>query len=260
MTTDEFAALWDAQAGAAFPAELAPMGPTEYADGDDEHLARQADLTRIRAGMNSVKREAMDGLTRPRYTIAVSGLHAGKPLNDTSHHIGMVSAWSGVGEVVVVARQRPGRSVARGGPVTVTRHALTKWGADLVRMLPRSAGAGRLRRDMGVEFDEIPLGFGTVRKVSASVSTSTAAAAFVHLTPTTCGSIRVQIGSEADGRRPTTTMLHYRDIADDGRYLLVEGSPGTAAGVDDATMASVINRAVNAAKRVHDSRVGAGWE
>ncbi|MGU3292473.1 hypothetical protein [Williamsia sp. M5A3_1d] len=236
------------------------MGTTEYADADEEHLARQATLQHLMGEMNSAKREAMSALTRPRYTIAISGLDARKPLQDTSHHIGIVSAWGGSGDVAFTARQRPGPSAARGGAVEVTRHVLTRWSADLVRMLPRPSGAGRLPRDMDVAFDEIPVEFGTLRKVSPSVSTATAAASFAHRSPTTCGSIRVQVGSEADGRRPTTTMLHYRDVADDGRYLLVEDSPGSAAGVDDATMASAINRVINAAKRVHDSRVGAGWE
>jgi hypothetical protein len=260
MATEEFAALWDAQEGAAFPAELARLGPTEYPDADTEHLARKATLTRLRSEMNSAKRDAMTALTRPRYTIAVTGLDARDPLEDTRHHLGIVSAWGGSGDIVVVARQRPGTTVSRGGPVEVTRHLLSEWSADLVRMLPRSRGAGRLPRDMNVEFEEIPVEFGVLRKVSASAPRSTAAAAFAHLSPTTCGTIRIQIGSEADGRQPTRTVVQYRDIPDDGRYLLVHDSPGTASGVDDATMASVMNRVINLSKRAHDSRVSAGWE
>jgi len=73
-------------------------------------------------------------------------------------------------------------------------------------------------------------------------------------------SVRVQVGSEVDGRRPMVLTLQYRDVVGDGRYLLIIDSPGTARAVDDATMASTMNRALNLARERYEARASAGWD
>ena len=258
--TEQFRLLWSDQDGAAFPSELAPLGSREYENADVERLAQLEMLANLRSAMNPTKQAAMAALTRPRYSISVSGLDARRPFTDTSHHIGIVSAWGGTGDRAVIARQKPGRSTSHGGDVAVTMHALSDWTADLVAMLPRSIRAGMLPADHAVPFDETSIDVEVLRQVSASAPKSTAAAAFVHRSPTTCGSLRVQVGSVADGRRPTSMTVKFRDIEGDGRYLLIIDSPGSALGVDDAKMASTLNRVINATKKLHDERVSAGRE
>ncbi|MGU3291568.1 hypothetical protein [Williamsia sp. M5A3_1d] len=259
MSALQFRLLWADAAGTQFPAELCAFGDEKYDTADDQIATEKSELTRLRAATTSAKSEAITALTRPRYTIGMLGLDARKPLSDTSSHLRVVSAWGGSGEHVIVVRQKPGPSPSHGGEVSVTRSRLDTWTDDLVRLLPTSSGPGRLPADADVPFYDLPIDVEVLRQVSADAPKTTAAGAFVHEKPTTCGSIRVQVGSEVDGRRPERLTLQYRDIDKDGRYLLVIDSPGTAVGVDDARMASSMRRAVNAVKKRYDSRASAEW-
>ena len=255
----QFRLLWGDAAGAQFPTELCAFGDEGYDTADHQVAAENAELTRLRAAMTPAKSEAIAALTRPRYTIGLLGLDARKPLSDTSSHVRVVSAWGGEGDHVIVVRQKPGPSPSHGGEVSVTRSRLDTWTDDLVRLLPRSTAVGRLPADPNVPFYDLPIDVEVLRQVSADAPKTTAAGVFVHEKPTTCGSIRVQVGSEVDGRRPERLTIQYRDIDKDGRYLLVIDTPGTAVGVDDAKMASSMRRAVNAVKKRYDARAGAEW-
>ncbi len=260
LTTQQFRLFWADCDGAGFPSELCPLGVEVDVDAEMQRLSELTAVADLRARSTPMMRSAMTTLTHPRYTIAIQGIDARKPLADTSHHLRIVSAWSGSGDVVIVARQEPGPNISHGGDVVVTRHVMREWTRDLLRMLPPSSGAGSLSPDDAVPFVEIPIDVEVFRQVSPAASPVTAAGAFVHQSPSTCGSIRVQVGSEADGRRPSVLTLQYRDIVDDGRYLLIVDSLGTARGVDDATMASAMSGAVNVVRRRYEVRADAGWQ
>ncbi|GAA2054934.1 hypothetical protein [Williamsia deligens] len=243
LSTLHFRQLWEESDAADYPLEFA------YADAD---VAAGADTPRL-PGLSDLtppQRAAIDAITRPRVTIAATGLDARRDFADPRHHVRILSATADM-TTVYVARQHLGATVDRGATVAITQHAPSQWTHDLVGLLPRSPGAGTLTTDATVAFAPVP-GFdiGTVSTV-VEPRTPTAATAFARPDPATCGSLRVQVGSIADGRRPTALEVRFRDIVDDGRYLLIVDEPGVAMGVDHKGFASMLNRVVNTLRTRH---------
>lgn len=235
--------LWEEADGADFPPEFAAADARVASTGDESPGRPLAELT-------APRRAAISTLTRPLVTIAVTGLDATKPFDDPRHHLRLVSATRDV-QTVIVARQELAGSVSLGGTVSITQHTASDWTRDIVGMLPRSAGPGSLPTDTDVTFRRLPgIDASTIAVVDAPPRSS-AAAAFARDDPATCGSLRVQVGSAVDGRRPSVVEIRYRDIPDDGRYLLIVDEPGVALGVDAARFASTLNRVVNTLRRRH---------
>ena len=235
--------LWAEADGIDFPPEFAAADARAASTGDEPPGRPLADLSEPR-------RAAISTLTRPLVTIALTSLDARKPFDDAGHHLRVVSA-TGDMQTVIVARQELAGSVSLGAGVAITRHTASEWTRDLVCMLPRSAGAGSLPTDTDVTFRQLP---GTDASTIAVVDPPprpSAASAFARHDPATCGSLRIQVGSAVDGRRPSVVEVRYRDIPDDGRYLLMVDEPGVAMGVDSARFASTLNRVVNTLRRRH---------
>lgn len=235
--------LWAEADGVDFPAEFAAADADTASTGDESPGRRLAELS-------GPRQAALAVLARPQVTIALTGLDARKPFDDPSHHVRVVSATRDM-RTVVVARQELTGSVSLGGAVALTRHTASDWSRDIVGMLPRSAGAGSLPTDTDVTFRRLPgIDASTIAVVDPPPRPS-AASAFARDDPATCGSLRVQVGSAVDGRRPSVIEVRYRDIPDDGRYLLIVDEPGVAMGVDAARFASTLNRVVNTLRRRH---------
>jgi hypothetical protein len=235
--------LWTDCDGTVFPPEFAAADVDLARTGDDSVGPQLAEL-------NTPRRDAIDTLTRPVVTIGVTSLDARKPFEEPGHHLRVVSATRDM-QTVIVARQELVGSPSLGGRVSITRHAAADWTRDLVALLPRSAAAGSLPTDTDVSFRRLPgVDTSSITVVDAP-SHPSAAAAFVRDDPATCGSLRVQVGSAADGRRPSAVEVRYRDIPGDGRYLLVVDEPGVALGVDDTRFATTLNRVVNTLRRKH---------
>ncbi|MBE7161699.1 MAG: hypothetical protein INR72_10660 [Williamsia herbipolensis] len=235
--------LWADADGVDFPPEFAAADADLARLGDDSPGPRLAEL-------NGPRRDAIDVLTRPLVTIGVTSLDARKPFDDPGHHLRLVSATRDM-TTVVIARQELVGSVSLGGPVSMTRHTAADWTRDLVALLPCSSGAGSLPTDTDVAFRRLP-GVDTSSIVVVEEPTyPSAASAFARDDPATCGSLRIQVGSTVDGHRPTSVEVRFRDIVDDGRYMLVVDEPGVAMGVDAARLATMLNRVVNTVRRRH---------
>ncbi|MEH3154401.1 MAG: hypothetical protein PGN29_03305 [Gordonia paraffinivorans] len=239
--------VWAESDGVEFPPEFAA------ADADVATTGAESSGSSL-ATLNPPRREAIDTLTRPLVTIGVTGLDARKPFDDPSHHLRVVSATRDM-QSVVVARQELVGSVSLGGRVSITRHSASDWTRDLVTLLPRPAGVGSLPTDTDVSFRRLPgIDASTIAVVDVP-SRPSAAAVFARDDVATCGSLRIQVGSAVDGRSPSVIEVRYRDIPDDGRYLLVVDEPGVAIGVDTARFATMLNRVVNTLRRKHTDTV-----
>lgn len=245
LSTTDFRLLWEQQDGSEFPLDLLPVG----APGVDLER-RRIDLEH--APLTGGRLEAMAALTRPYVSIGVSGIDATRDFADPIHHLHLTAAWSVGAEYAYVARQQVGAHISEGGDVTLSRIPANVLPDTIVEMLPPSTGAGHLPADLAVTFRQEPLlAESTIAVVTAARSDVATAAFTSTAAPTTCGTLRVQVGSVADGRRPTSLELRFRDIADDGRYLLIIDDPGAAIPVDSFTLAKMLNRVINLLRKRH---------
>ncbi|KQS00475.1 hypothetical protein ASG12_06135 [Williamsia sp. Leaf354] len=247
MSTHEFRLLWESIDTSPYPTEFAYTGTEDIDPAAPPAGSGLHELT-------STQREAMTVLCAPKTTIAVSGIDARRPFTETGHHLRIVSA-TGRGDHVFVARQRLAGSVSVGGAVSITRHSLNTWTRDVVAMLPKPTGRGSLSTDTAVAFDWSPPG--EIASIASVVAPQppTAASAFAASTVATCGSIRVQAGTITDPVRPSVMECRYRDIPDDGRYLLIIDTPGAALPVDVEAFAKSLNRVVNTLRGRHSTRL-----
>ncbi len=253
LSTHEFRTLWK-----EFDADDYPTNEFAYTGHDDVGRGPDApQLPTVRVDdLTDPQRAALTALCRPSITVALSGTDASKPFTDPNNHLRLVSATDDNNHVYI-ARQRLGSSLSVGGTVSITRHSFASWTRDLVAMIPPAEAVGGLPADTAVVFEAIPgVDTGKILTVVAPRS-RTAASAFTHPQPGFCGSIRVSVGSITDGRRPTSMEVRYRDIPDDGRYLLIVDSPGAALPVDATTFAKTLNRVINTIRARHATRSGA---
>ncbi|MGJ0120380.1 hypothetical protein ACQ7HM_14350 [Williamsia sp. MIQD14] len=229
LSTTDFRLLWEQQDGSDFPPELLPVG-----DPGDDVAKRRVDTEQTPLAGSSLA--AMTAFTRPSVSIGVSGIDASRDFADPIHHLHITAAWRAGAEYAYVARQKMGAHISNGADITVSRTLASSMPETVVDMLPRSSGAGRLRSDTAVAFERLPLlAESTVAVVTRERPNMASAAFSTTVAPATCGTFRVQIGSVTDGRRPTSMEARYRDIAEDGRYLLIIDDPGAAMPVDSVT-------------------------
>ncbi|WP_045824301.1 hypothetical protein [Williamsia herbipolensis] len=245
LSTTDFRLLWEQQDGSEFPPDLLPVG-TPGVDLE----RRRIDLEN--APLTGGRLEAMAAFTRPYVSIGVAGIDATRDFADPIHHLHLTAAWSVGAEYAYVARQQVGAHISEGGDVTISRVPSNSLPGTVVEMLPPSSGAGRLPADLAVTFRQEPLLAESTIPVVVAARSDVATAAFEStVTPTTCGSLRVQVGSITDGRRPSSLELRFRDIPDDGRYLLIIDDPGAAMPVDSITLTKMLNRVINLLRKRH---------
>jgi len=252
LSTHEFRLLWEEFDAGDYPIEFAYTGQDDVDRGPD---AAQAPSIRLDQ-LTPPQRAALSALCRPSITIAVTGIDAARPFEDPKHHLRLLSATDD-NEHVYIARQRLGSSVSLGATVSITRHAFSSWTRDLVAMIPPGTEVGSLPADTAVGFQAIPGVESMTIPVVVAPATPTAATAFTHPHPGVCGSIRLQVGTLANGGRPTSLEVRYRDIPDDGRYLLIVDSPGAALPIDATRFAKTLNRVINTIRARHDTARGA---
>ncbi|MGJ0119350.1 hypothetical protein ACQ7HM_09110 [Williamsia sp. MIQD14] len=254
LSTRELLLAWKAADGIDFPLCLSSGDPERYDDGDHARKVLSQIGYELEAAMTPSKRAAMSAFTRPRYSLAVSGLDASRSHEEGSHYIRMYAAWSG-GDTGYIASQKALPDPNLGGEVTVTAHPFAQWTRSLADLLP-TVEAGRLPADTAVPLTTFIVADREIPIVDTSADRNSAATAFVHRMPSTCGNITAAVGSITEGRRPDALDLRWHDIPDDGRYLLIVDPSAPTATAMPATsieVAKMINRSLNALKQRHQA-------
>jgi hypothetical protein len=242
MSTAQFRTLWEGADASEYPIEFAYTDAGERDAGEpDASVEKLADLS-------SVKQSAIHALTRPQVTIALSAIDSRRPFDDARHHIRIVSATKDM-TTVYLARQSL-TAVSVGSTVAITREEPAAWARHLVGVLPPTP-AGSLPTDTAVAFSSTPSLDDFVIATVATPPSSKTAAVFAKADLGVCGTLRIQVGSIADGRRPSSIEVRFRDVIDDGRYMLIVDDPGIAMPVDAGTFASMLNRVVNTLRKRH---------
>ncbi|MGV9409175.1 ESX secretion-associated protein EspG [Nocardia sp. NPDC003693] len=253
----EFLTLWEQATGQTLPTPF--LYTTRTAKHFDHLRERHAVAQRLREHPDRSFDPVLEVIAQPDLRISVSGVIGSSADHPDARRIRLMGVRRGGRGYVV--RQLPGRMHSGTEGFTVTECDPIGLADALVRQLPEC--------DPGAE-SEIPLvgagGSGPAeeefgnRSVIDDMRGVPAAARSRRFrdSPTVCrGGVEVEQGSSLYGPRGITVhRLAWRDIEDDGRYLISD-EPAMATAVDAKRMTAAINLRVAAVIRViKDERDG----
>ncbi|MFC8527921.1 hypothetical protein [Nocardia sp. NPDC057227] len=236
----EFTGLWAARRESLpEPFFHLPEPGATWAEGRRRRTAAVAD---VRARFGNEVDGVLDAVTRPDIRLVVRGM-SGTDTADAESRIRLLATRTGDRGFLIT--QRPGPTASAASGYTITEQNVLALGAVVTAALPeREAG-----RKPGFEYPA-PAGGGhdyrqsLVRDTAADPVTGRADE-FERASLDLVGSITVQQGSSRFGPRGINTVhLYWRDLADDGRYVLVPGDPMTVVPADRARMTGLVDAGI----------------
>ncbi|NUS45873.1 MAG: hypothetical protein HOQ24_19545 [Mycobacteriaceae bacterium] len=213
LTADDLTLLWHG-------AVLRPFLITRAGSADcDSQGAR----SRLRERLGGRFDRLFSALNRPDQRIMVNGWDLRQP-DDPQGRIRTLGVFRG--EVAYLLRQLPGRSIAHSGDIVVTEHSSLALARAVVHSLPEVDAGPHVRMllDSGPEAREF---LDTPARRVGTIEFS----------------VRRRIGS---GLTSVACTLGWRDLADSGRYVLVNGRPPTATSVDRELLTRVLHALLTA--------------
>ncbi|MEU7628734.1 ESX secretion-associated protein EspG [Nocardia sp. NPDC049220] len=227
LTDLEFAAAWSAAGEEQLPQPLLYTSRTELL-ADSERELRQA-AVRVRATHGAALDPVLAVLGRPDIRVVVHGRSPGDPDSPNGQIRLHACRLRRTGYLVT---QLPGETRWHSGGYTIVELDALDLAKAVVDALP-TVGPGRYR--------DIVLPEGGIDHGEAI---RTRANRFLALPAAMTGSVTVLQGHSAFGPRGISSRtVRWRDLADDGRYVIT-GSPSAANGADARRMAAAINNAI----------------
>ncbi|WP_306360363.1 ESX secretion-associated protein EspG [Nocardia sp. CC227C] len=242
LTGLEFVVAWETLKENLLPRPFVFRSRTHWYD---DFLREKREVReRLQSTLDTAVWEALEVAARPDIRMIIRGLH-GDIRSDPTGSIRMHAVrYGGSGYVLT---QLPGDSPDDGGEFTITEcdpFALAdgvvaalpeiKSGQKSQIQLPSNAdGADRMVHDDSMLWDSFddPVG--------------RAGQEFLQAAFTGLGGIEITQGTSRFGPRGRVTrVLEWRDVVDDGRYLVVHDNPPYATGVDAKRMVTLINNEI----------------
>ncbi|UGT53478.1 ESX secretion-associated protein EspG [Nocardia asteroides] len=253
FTGAEFEALW-----AGLEAEFMPepfIHSSEPCSADEAEFALRQDWLTIKQRWGHELDDMTRVLTSPDIRVIVRGYGGGERLTDPTLSVRMLAVRKG--DVGYLVRQRPGRTLYHADGFVVTRHDALSLGDVVAGQLP-AAEPGRSREitldePTDDQFDR-SYGRSLVQHYDddAAVQTQT----FQQARLDRDGFIDVEQGWSRFGPRGIVRLrLGWRDLTDDGRYVIVPGTPPVAVGADRKRVVSLINSQIaEVVRAIRDDR------
>ncbi|MEU7766889.1 ESX secretion-associated protein EspG [Nocardia sp. NPDC049190] len=238
LTDIEFAAAWAAAGEDQLPRPLLYTSRTELLEDSERELRQAAAHVRVVHGaeLDSV----LAALGRPDIRVIVHGRSPGDPDNPKGQIRLHACRLRGTGYLVT---QLPGETVWHSGGYTIDQIDALDLAAAVVASLP-AVGPGR-HHDVVLPDGDVD--HGDVIRARAR--------RFLALPAAMTGSVTVVQGHSVFGPRGISSRtVRWRDLADDGRYV-VTGKPPAATGTDARRMAAAINNAIaHVVTAIHEER------
>ena len=247
FTGDEFDALWTG-------IEEEYM-PDPFIHAEEAEFARKEAWARIRRRWEHELDEIIDVLVHPDIRITVRGYGGGEKLTDPAHSVRMLAVRKG--EVGYLVRQLPGETLFHASGFVVTRHTALTLGDVIADQLPAAeAGRGqeiRLDEPGDDQFDH-SYGRSLVQHYDDEAAVQTQS--FHQAGLDRDGFIDIEQGWSRFGPRGILRLrLGWRDLTDDGRYVIVPGTPPVAVGADRRRVVSLINTQIaEVVRAIRDDR------
>lgn len=253
FTPVEFAGVWAAR-GESMPEPFFHV-PAAGLTWEESRRRKAAAAAEVRARWDGAVDDVFDAVTRPDIRLVVRGM-SGRDESDARSRIRLLATRTGDRGFLIT--QRPGGTAASAAGFTVAEQDVLALGDVVTAALPdREAGRKPGFVYAAAEPDDLDHGYRTslVRDTTADPVTGRTAE-FERAELDLVGSITVQQGSSRFGPRGISTVhLYWRDITDDGRYVLVPGVPMTVVPADRAKMTGLVNaRIAEIVRAIKDDR------
>ncbi|WP_431956654.1 ESX secretion-associated protein EspG [Nocardia lijiangensis] len=243
FTDIEFFSAWDRTQKDLLPYPFTYVSTIEFADDHQREMLRAWERLRDRWGMDLD--DLLADIGRPDIRIEVSGSGGGLP-----DRLRMVAARREDRGYLI--RQRP-------EGFTVTEHTAVGLAEAVVAALPESA-AGRHEAITLVNqksSEDIDFYHGMSRVQDSPEGTVAGQSEWFLNAPTSgTGTVVVVQGWSRFGPRGVARRtLTWRDLTDDGRYVVRPGKPSTATGADAQRFVALLNtEIVNVVRTIKDER------
>lgn len=239
FTGDEFEALWTGLEAEYMPEPF--IHTSEPADAEEAEFARRQTWIEIKQRYGHQLDELLDVLTQPDLRVIVRGYGGGARLTDPAWSVRMLAVRKG--EVGYLVKQRPGRTLYHADGFEITRHGALTLGDVIADQLPAApAGRGQeIRLDEPTD-EELDHSYGRSLVQHYDDDAAVQTLTFQRAALDRDGFIDIEQGWSRFGPRGVVRLrLGWRDLTDDGRYVLVPGSPRVAVGADRRRLVSLVN-------------------
>ncbi len=253
FTGDEFDALWTGIDEEYLPAPFIHSGPR--GDADEAEFARREALSRIKQRWGHELDEIVEVLVHPDIRVRVLGYGGGEKLTDPTCSVRMLAARKG--EVGYLVRQLPGETLYHAAGFVVTRHGALTLGDVIADHLPAAeAGRGQEIRLDEADDDQLDRSYGRSLVQHYDDDSAVQTQTFQQARLDRDGFIDVEQGWSRFGPRGIVRLrLGWRDLTDDGRYVIVPGTPPVAVGADRRRVVSLINSQIaEVVRAIRDDR------
>ncbi|MFE6923282.1 ESX secretion-associated protein EspG [Nocardia sp. NPDC057663] len=237
FTPVEFAAMYDELREEGLPDPLSYRGAAQTYT-ESVRIKREAWHALRRRGGAELEL-LTEALTRPDIRVIARGIDGRDPENPKrSLRVHAVRK----GDDAFVVRQQPGETMFDSAGFTVTRHEALSLG-DAVAAEFAAAEAGRLRDFELVDTSaDVDFSFGRSLVHDDGDDPAAFGAEFMRAPEDLTGTIEIEQGSSRFGPRGILRLyLVWRDVVDDGRYVIVPGSPARVVPADRKRLVSLIN-------------------
>ncbi|MGK8553660.1 ESX secretion-associated protein EspG [Nocardia gipuzkoensis] len=249
FTDVEFDVLWEPLREDALPRPFTILSRIPYYE--DYLRAQYETRERLRATLDPAFDGVLDVVARPDIRVVVRGIDGKNPANPEGS-IQMQAVRRG--DEGYLLKQLPGETIEHSAGFTITECDPLKL-ADVVATELPDVGAGkgnRITLPVAPEDDHMDHEYGDSRLWDTFEDTSRQSAErFLRTVPTTVGGIEISQGHSRFGPRGQLTRgLEWRDLPDDGRYVITQDTPPTAVPADSKQLVAMINTEIAAIIRV----------
>ncbi|MFC9993636.1 ESX secretion-associated protein EspG [Nocardia sp. NPDC127526] len=243
FTDLEFLALWEETGAEFLPKPLIFASRTEWWDDHLANMERAKDALRDR---DPDFAEVMYALRTPDVLVEVHGWD-GRDRTAPDASIRMLGVRHG--ELGYLVTQQPGETYRHSTGFTVTECYANELAGEVVSGLPETA-AGRGRDIVLAEpehTEEFDYGYGlSLAHETMEGTVVNRAADFLAAPAPSVGTIDVVQGHSRFGPRGITRhRVEWRDVADDGRYVVTGDHPPVASPADRNVMVSTVNTRIS---------------
>ncbi len=241
-------ALWSLVDADPLPPPLLYLTGTKYIRDAERELADAR--ARVQVDLDPCVLEALELLAHAQIRVMVWASHRER-LDDPDRIVRIAAGRRGDHSCIV--RQLPGESYWHSGGYVVTSGPALELGAELAARMPdcargRHGEIALTTHEAAAEF-EYDHGRSSVRG-SFDATHWERSEAFLTAPTIRSGKVRVlQLQSKYGPRGAAVREFSWRDLVDDGRYVLTPGTPPIAVGVDRAGLTALINEQIKAVVR-----------
>ncbi|WP_067695721.1 ESX secretion-associated protein EspG [Nocardia jejuensis] len=244
FTDLEFLVLWEESGEEFLPRPLTFMSRTEWWD---DHLANKARARDDLRDRDPELASVLHALCAPDVRVEVHGWDGHDRL-DAAGSIRLLAVR--FGDLGYLVTQLPGETVRHSAGFTVTEFEASKLASEVVAALPDTE-SGRGRDIVLAEeehIDEIDFGYGmSPAHETLEGTVVTRASDFLAAPAENLGRIDVVQGHSRFGPRGITRhVIEWRDLVQDGRYVVTGEHPPVAAPADRRRMTATLDTRISA--------------